>query len=451
MASSGRSRSTRLFVTTLLLGLFVLFDLGLLGWFIFRSLSQREVERVLLETREEAENLADRLAQRVGERGDDLFTVMTVEEELQTYIDDVLSQREIVQTVEIHDSEGRLVFRGLTTAGLVEDPTLVSDAIDSRELPPEVNTQTITREDEFETRDLRVPIGEFGVVRIGLSEEALGRRINTLREDLIRQVAFIGAFTLLILVLAYAIIWWLWRRGRVLEEKAREAERMAYVGTFASGLAHEIRNPLNSLNLNMQMLEEEVGRRPLQPSTRRLFSLTRSEIGRLERLVTDFLQYARPRPLELRQVPVADLLRDCAAVVAGEAERRGVELTVQDRAAGARVAVDQEQIAQLLLNLVQNALAATEGIERAGQVQLVARREGAEILMEVLDNGVGIDTEQQEKMFDLFYSTRKGGTGLGLAVVRRIASAHNGELRVQSTPGVGTRIQVALPVAENRP
>jgi signal transduction histidine kinase len=99
---------------------------------------------------------------------------------------------------------------------------------------------------------------------------------------------------------------------------------------------------------------------------------------------------------------------------------------------------------QLVLNLVQNALAATEESSREPEVRLIARREPGKVLLEVLDNGGGISGDM-EKVFEIFYSTRKGGTGLGLAVVRRIAENHGGEITIQSTPGVGTRFQVALP------
>lgn len=443
MAEVAASRSRRLVVASILLGLFVLFDLGLLGWMIFRSLSRREIETILLETRSEAEGLAAQLEGRVEEQREDLYTVVSVEREMQTYIDDVLSRRDIVAQVEIRDREGLLVFRSETKAEVpIAEPGQAS--LETREIPPRVETETITRE---ETYDLEVPIGDFGFLHVGISEDELRRRVEVLRGELVRQTGLIGALTTLILLLAYLTIWWLWRRGRALEEKAQRSERMAYIGTLASGLAHEIRNPLNSLSLNMQMLEEDVGGRPLDVSTRRLLSLTRSEIGRLERLVTDFLQYAKPRPLDPRRIPAAELMRSAGELVAGEAEARKCDLRIEDRSAGAMVDVDAEQMNQLLLNLIQNALAATEGVDRRPEVRLVARREGDRVLLEVLDNGDGIAPQALGQVFELFYSTRKGGTGLGLAVVRRIAEAHDGEVRVQSTPGVGTRVQVELPLA----
>ncbi len=445
MTSRGEGQAVgtrRLATASLLLGIFVLFDLGLLGWLIFRSLSQREIERVLLETREEAEELARQLASGVSEHGKDLYTLVAVEREKQTYIDSILQKRDVVQTIEIRDKDGKLVFRALAETFLPPQP---GDPlrIESREGAP--STEIVTSESERTMDyDMDVPIGELGFLHIGISAVEMQKRIGVLRGELVRQTSLIGAVTLAVLLLAYLTIVWLWRRGRRLEVQAAEAERMAYIGTLASGLAHEIRNPLNSLSLNMQLLEEEAGAPVPRESTRRLLAITQKEIARLERLVTDFLSYARPRPLELETVPAAALLGRCRDILRREAEERGIDLVVEDQTDGARVRVDCEQMTQLLLNLVQNSLAATESTGRRGRVRLRAERHGGKVVLEVSDNGAGIPAAELGRIFDLFYSTKKGGTGLGLAVVRRIAQAHGGEIDIGSVAGRGTTIRLPL-------
>ena len=458
MSSKAPSASSRrLFVAALLLGLFIFLDIGLFGWLLFRSLSKREIERVLLETREEAEGLAEKLAGTAAEAGGDLYTVTAMEREVQTYIDSILKQRKFVRTVEVVDGQGRLVFRGAGETVLEVAP---SDGlvVEEREIPSVVEERPIEREATFplevpidELYDLNLPIGELGFLRVGISQGELQRSIETLRSELVQKTAVVAALTLVVLLLAFAIIWRLWKRGQMLQEQAREAERMAYIGTLASGLAHEIRNPLNSLNLNMQLLEEELSGRvdapPEVQSSGRLMSITRDEIHRLERLVTDFLQYARPRPLELAEIPAIELLERCREILKGEIRARGAQLRVEDRSGGARVRVDPGQMNQLLLNLVQNALAASEDQEAGGveEVRLAVSRDQGRVLFEVEDHGSGMPQEVQSQMFDLFYSTRKGGTGLGLPVVRRIAETHHADLTVVSRPGEGTLIRLALP------
>ncbi|MDX1501635.1 MAG: ATP-binding protein [Thermoanaerobaculia bacterium] len=431
----------RILWASLLLGVFILFDLALLGWLSFRSLSQREIERVLLETREEAEDVADEIAGGAAASGEDLYTLIAVEQEKQTYLDAILKKRDVVRNIEIRDSEGRLVFRAATESfSPPRNPELPE--IVAGELEPRVEEKTVTSEESF-PYDMEVPIGEFGFLHVGISPEELESRVAVLRGELVDQTLLIGAVTVVVLILAYLTIAALWKRGRRLEQKAIEAERMAYIGTLASGLAHEIRNPLNSLNLNIQLLEEESGGRLAGSSSGRLLAITRDEIGRLERLVTDFLLYAKPRPIEPEPTSCRELLERCRDLLAGEFESRGVRLQVDDRAPGARVEVDREQITQLLVNLAQNALAAVEGVAHP-RVVLRAVRGGGRIALEVEDNGGGISAADRERIFDLFYSTRKGGTGLGLAVVRRIAQVHGGRIEVLAGRSGGTRMRLEL-------
>ncbi len=448
--------SRRLLAASLVFGLFVLLDIALFSWLIFRSLSQQEIQRVLLETRQQAETLARQIARQAEGHGKDLFRAIAVEHETQTYIDSVLRQRDIFRDVEIRDKRGVLVYKSVSRTVVPVAPPADAGPR-SPELPPgsfrgPVQLKEQSRQYEYEVPSVQVPIGSLGTLVVGINGPELAKRIEVLRGELVRQATFIGIVTLILLTSAYLAVWWLLRRAARLEEQAAEAERMAYIGTLASGLAHEIRNPLNSLNLNMQLLEEELGYRgpgatPAGGGGGRLLSITRSEINRLERLVSDFLAYAKPRPLEMEETPALWLLEHLAQLLAGEVQRRGVELQIEDRSGGARVRVDAAQMTQLLLNVAQNGFAAMEESGRPPVLRLIAYRHGAEVVLELVDNGVGISPEDRERIFDLFYSTRKGGTGLGLAIVDRIARAHGGRVSIESSPGAGTAVAVHLPVA----
>lgn len=455
-ASAASSR--KLLIASLVFGLFVLCDIALFGWLIFRSLSQREVERVLLETRTEAEKLAQQIARRADREGKDLYTAVAVERETQTYIDQMLRQRELVKRVEIRDKNGVLVYEGRSEARMRTDadlqaPPLTPPAISSPELqrhieppPTEARTERVREaESTFQVPDISVPIGDYGQIQIGISPLQLSKRIEVLRSELIRQTMLIGIASTLLLISAYVVVWLVIRRSQRLEVQAAEAERLAYLGTLASGLAHEIRNPLNSLNLNMQMLEEEIDEHGSAPTGKRLLSITRSELSRLDRLVSDFLAYAKPRPLELEEVPAARPLERIREVLAGEIQKRGAQVEIEDRSGGARIRIDPPQMNQLLLNLAQNAFNAVEEAGRRPVLKLSAYRQGPAVCLELADNGVGMTDEEQRKIFELFYSTRKGGTGLGLAVVDRIARAHGGRLNIRSVKGMGTTVILELP------
>lgn len=453
-----RISSRRLYRIALMFGLVVLADVALFGWLLLDTLSEREMDRALLETREDVEGLARQLAGEARERGEDLFVAIATERETKTYIDSVLRQRDMVRRIEIRDKSDRLVYLIETH---VQEPSDTSQPLlVPGEIPPhweQVPTETV---ETFDNVDLEIPIEGFGQIRLGISREQLTARASALRSDLIQQASVVGGVSLALLLAAWAAVLYFARRGEVLEEQAAERERMAYLGTLAAGLAHEIRNPLNSLNLNMQLIAEELG--PRGHDSSRLLAITRDEIGRLERLVTDFLAYARPRPPELVAVAVRPLLERVAALVAAEAEaaRASVVVEADD---SLMVRGDRAQLTQLLLNLAHNAVAAIAAAERPGVVRLTGTRElgpreAGRTVLAVEDDGIGIPEPERERIFEVFFSTKKGGTGLGLAIAERIATAHGGTIEVTSTPAgatsgglnssSGTQVRVVLPSEE---
>jgi len=448
VSGSGRRRSSRWFwILTISVGVFLVADLGAFGFWVFHSLSQRELDRVLSEARQEAHELAKRLEQSAARTGGDLFTAVALAQETQTYIDSVLRQRPIVRTVEITDSNGVLVMRQRRDDP--EEPAVPAGPAgdgSSEEIPA-----TVLSAEAIGSLDVSVAIGSYGNLRIGLSPTEMARRIAELRVDLIWQTTIVALLTGVLLAGALALMFFLVRRGERLEVQAAEAERLAYVGTLAAGLAHEIRNPLNSLNLNLQLLEEDLPEDGSAASGRRLVTVTRSEIARLERLVSEFLAYARPRPIRAERQAAIDLLAGAREVLQSQIASREAIVRLVDDSSRAAVLVDDEQIRQLLLNLLQNAIASVDGTGRKPAILLLARREGERVELIVEDNGSGVAPAERERIFDAFYSTRRGGIGLGLAIARRIAISHGGSLECESEFGEGSRFVLSLPRAGEAP
>ena len=176
-----------------------------------------------------------------------------------------------------------------------------------------------------------------------------------------------------------------------------------------------------------------------------MLEITKAEIDRLERLVTEFLNYARPRPLEFREVPAVGLIERVVELVRGGLEARGVEVRVEDHSKGANLSVDPEQMHQLLLNLTENAAQATERLRRPAWIEYVVSADDDAVRFQVLDNGRGMLDEDVDQATEIFFSRRKGGTGLGLAIVDRIVKSHDGKLRMESELGVGTTVTVEIP------
>ena len=459
--------SRRIVVAVVGLGLFVLLDLALFGFLIFRSLSQRELDRIVLETREEARQVANQIAADAERLGRDLPLAVATNREIRGYIDSNLVKREVVRMVRVLDADGIVVFQQMDRESYGDDGEITS--FESGDLPiddglgglagelgdgdlltadaPRLRTEVFEEEVPYET--VRVPIGDMGTVLIGLRREEIEQRLGLLRQDLVTQASSIVVVTAVVFAGAALLLWVLFRRSRRLEERARESERMAYVGTLASGLAHEIRSPLNSLNLNMQMLEEDLGSASADQS---LLSITRSEITRLEHLVSDFLRYAKPRDADLERVAVAELLQHAASTLAVRAQAEGVELLSFDTTQGAEVMVDREQIQQMLLNLVDNAVQAypepdDRPVGEAVRVELLAERRGDDVALGVRDHGRGMTDAELQQATEVFYSQRRGGTGLGLAIVERIVRSHQGRLFIDSSPESGTTVWAVLRAA----
>jgi signal transduction histidine kinase len=217
------------------------------------------------------------------------------------------------------------------------------------------------------------------------------------------------------------------------------AERLAAVGTMAAGLAHEVRNPLNSASLQLAVLERRLGRGEGPDATRPIVHVIKGEIDRLERLVHDFLAFAKPSPLEPRSVDVAALFGTVANLIAPEAEAAGVKVAIEG-ATSRPVAGDPERLRQVLINLTRNALEAMQG--RGGHLTLRVRDVAPAVTIEVEDDGPGFD--ESLPVFDAFFTTKDQGTGLGLSLVHRIVSDHGGTIKVESRPG-RTCFSLALP------
>ncbi|HEU4404567.1 MAG TPA: protoglobin domain-containing protein [Polyangiaceae bacterium] len=226
------------------------------------------------------------------------------------------------------------------------------------------------------------------------------------------------------------------------EQRAHQAERLAVAGALATGLAHEIRNPLNAASLNVQLLERSL-RRPAAapPLALEALEMLRGELDRISRLVSDFLDFARPRPLSVAPLELGEFVQGVVDELRPRADAAGVELAYERPARPLATPGDAERLRRALLNLVGNALDAVEGAPGA-RVVVRARAVGRFSEIDVEDNGAGVPPGAP--VFDAFYTTKPKGAGLGLAVVHRAVDEHGGAVSVRSAPG-DTTFTVRLP------
>ncbi len=225
-------------------------------------------------------------------------------------------------------------------------------------------------------------------------------------------------------------------------EELRRAERLSALGSLAGGLAHEIRNPMGIIRATAQLLEVEYGPDAVRPA-----AIIRQEADRVEQLVQKLLSYAGDDAPERRPADVNKLLARVVERLAPLAAAHGIDLQVRAPALPF-VELDAEQMEQVLLNLGMNAIQALDG---PGEVRLAAdlvEGERGMLQIQVRDNGPGIPPEIRAHIFDPFYTTKEGGTGMGLSIVQRIVEDHGGRVWVESTPGQGTIFTVQLPLRE---
>ncbi len=238
---------------------------------------------------------------------------------------------------------------------------------------------------------------------------------------------------------------------RAMEERTRQAEKLAAIGTLAAGLAHEIRNPLNGAQLHVSFLERAIKKKASEGDMLEATKVVAEEITRLANLVTEFLDFARPKPLQLKPVSLFKLCEHARALVIAQSGGLGVDLRCDLPSTDLELVADQAKLTQVLLNLLQNAVEAT-GVGGGGSVVLRARRGPHHVLLDVEDDGPGLQTPDAP-IFDAFFSTKEGGTGLGLAITHRIVTDHGGSIDVSSKAGK-TVFRVTLPLtdtAESQP
>ncbi len=230
-----------------------------------------------------------------------------------------------------------------------------------------------------------------------------------------------------------------------LETQLRRADKLAALGTLAAGVAHEVKNPLHALSLNLHLLQETV--RSPQPSTaevKEYFEILRSELQRMHHIVENFLRFAKPAIPEVKLLDLHALLERVLSLVAFEAAGQGVTIETAFDPAVESIPGDDGQLSQVFLNLCINALQAMPG---GGSLVVTTRAADSGMAITVRDTGDGIQREILRHVFDPYFTTRPRGVGLGLAIAHRIVEGHRGTIDVESEVGKGTTMIVRLPLA----
>lgn len=232
-----------------------------------------------------------------------------------------------------------------------------------------------------------------------------------------------------------------YRELRAAQERIIESEKMALLGTFAAGLAHEIRNPLNSIALQLSVIERRTARMETDMGFRDLISIIREEVSRLDALAGDFLQFSRADRVQQGLADLDAVVRHVVTLLEPESVAAGVELRYETAGALPEIPLDTEKMKQVLINLIRNAI---EALPQGGRVDLTVKREGECALVSIADNGAGLP--EGVDVFQLFVTTKPGGTGLGLSIARQIVAQHGGLISARNDEGGGAVFEFTLPL-----
>lgn len=230
---------------------------------------------------------------------------------------------------------------------------------------------------------------------------------------------------------------------RRIENEIELSRRLAAIGRLTSGVAHEVKNPINSIVVHLEVLREKLLH--IDPETKRHMDVIESEIHRLDRVVKTLVDFTRPVELKLSEIDLREIVDDVVALAAPDAERQGVNIMAELDSDPIVVRVDADLIKQALLNVVLNGV---QAMPDGGPLSVIAERVGQTARIIVRDQGVGIPPDVRDKIFNLYFTTKKTGSGIGLAMTYRVMQLHNGALEFDSEPGQGTRFRLLLPTIE---
>lgn len=234
---------------------------------------------------------------------------------------------------------------------------------------------------------------------------------------------------------------------KLLEEQAVRNERLLAMGELASGVAHEIRNPLNAIGTIVQQLQKDFQPAGEQEEYQSLTKLVRQEVKRINSTIESFLKFAKPEPVIPEKFYLPELFDQLELQYSVLTAERKIKLRIENSFAQ-DVNWDKNKILQVFLNLIQNAI---EAIENEGNINIVCKKNDSDAVeIKVADNGCGMSNTDLKKIFNLYFTTKASGTGIGLSIIQRIIYQHNGTISVESAPGHGSEFVIKLPIDVNK-
>ncbi len=279
-------------------------------------------------------------------------------------------------------------------------------------------------------------------------------RIDKIYENTFKNVVLNSSVVMIIAIIASGVAVRLSRRNldkiESMERQIRENEKLASLANLTAGVAHEVRNPLNSVSITIQRLQLEFT--PKEDDDleeyNQLTDLMKREVDRINLIITDFLDFAKPFKPKKSVFKIGDFIEETLEFANAEAHEKGINLVTEVSNKEAAFFGDKEKLTQVLINVVRNALDASGKYDPI-TIESQFNKEKSMWLLKIIDNGVGIDKKNLNHIFDIYFTTKKTGTGLGLYICRKIIQAHEGNIELYPNDGSGITVSIMLPVPGN--
>jgi len=303
--------------------------------------------------------------------------------------------------------------------------------------------------------EMRIPIStgkeDNGMIKVFISQRDIMKRLDPMLQHIQGVMVIASAVGGGIFLIIGSIVFYLLHSTRVLQSKIDEEKHFAEVGAIASGMAHEIKNPLNAIGMNLQMIQGKLA----DSKSEELGSYINHKINnalveskRLENLLNGFLHYSRQEESN-EEISLDEILKECVELLRVEADEKKIMLTIGENC-GEKVSFGRNKLKQIFINLILNAIQHTNSGFVELRMQKIQNHQKDFISIKIKDTGSGIKKEDQSKIFNMFYTTRKNGTGLGLHVAKALIEEVHGKIYLENSDHTGSIFVVELPIAKSK-
>jgi signal transduction histidine kinase len=363
---------------------------------------------------------------------------------IQRAISDI-TLREGILFISVQDASlNTLAHTDPTFIGKKEEDPFLKNTLQNNYPLPRLH-QTRKGEEIFEVaKSFSLNGRPMGLIRIGFSTKEIHPVLNQVKKNVALSILFF-------VIMGISAITLIWvnqnrhlRKIKEMEDRIQLAERLSSLGQLAAGVAHEIRNPLNAIGMGLQRLKREF--LPQDESKKEEYisftELILKEIRRVNEIIEEFLTLSRPFQLNLKISSLQELLEHLITLFQEEASSQGINLQTEIDSGLPFIKMDSERLTQAFINIMKNGI---EAMEQGGVLHIEAHCSKDRVEVTISDSGSGIPSDQMGKIFNYYYTTKEKGVGLGLPIAHRIIEAHDGQLKVESQVGVGTKVTVLLP------